>query len=638
LLSFSLHPGGRLLAVVLPAGLGFFDLLTREEVGFVSGNFGRSLRFDSTGALWTTGGAGLVRWPVRASGTSSLFGVGPPHWVADVLRDGHDGFSVSDDGRIATVPLYSSGARVVHLGPPRRTFRLGPQRDVRKAPVSPDGQWVVTATHGYERSGVRHKLWAVDTGRCLAGLPASEAFSFHGFSPDGRWLRASRERGGGVRRLEIALLRERGRGGPSSSAALPWQDEPNSEANRLAGTSSPDRRLLASGTDEGGLRLVEAETNNEVARFPAPPEGRIAPHGFSPDGSLLAAGGEKGALYVFDLVLIRTQLAELGLDWDDVQPLPRRSKAFDPTRAEPLRVELIEAESAASQESLAEAERRRAVARLSSSPHDAEAHFRLGRSLYVTGQYHQAHTHLSKALALAPDLEEALSLRAQVAWRQQFWDEAVTDAGRYLAKVPFDTPMRLLRARSNRARKRYQAAVADYTTLRGRLPGWAVICDERAECYEALGKRDLATTDRQQSKKLGGGGLTLNNEAWKLVTGPVGQRDPARALELVRKALEHEPENGTYLNTLGVVQYRNGMYKEAVDTLEKSLIAGGGGSDAHDLYFLAMCHSRLGDRAKAKECFDRAVRWRQAQKGLPVHEVEELKAFRAEAEQLLGSP
>ena len=94
-----------------------------------------------------------------------------------------------------------------------------------------------------------------------------------------------------------------------------------------------------------------------------------------------------------------------------------------------------------------------------------------------------------------------------------------------------------------------------------------------------------------------------------------------------------------YLNTLGVALYRNGQFADAVPVLEKSLAAGGGKTDAFDLFFLAMCRHRLGDTDRAREDHDRDVRWLEDHKAtLGAKWAEELAAFRAEADAVLAQP
>jgi hypothetical protein len=132
--------------------------------------------------------------------------------------------------------------------------------------------------------------------------------------------------------------------------------------------------------------------------------------------------------------------------------------------------------------------------------------------------------------------------------------------------------------------------------------------------------------------------LTLNGESWAVVRQPNASAAAyRRALLQVEEACRLEPQHGDYVNTLGVAQYRNGLYREAADTLQKRLAAGRG-SDAFDLFFLAMCRAKLGEPARAKECFDRAVKWTEAQKNLAPQWAEELKAFRTEAEAALRAP
>jgi WD40 repeat protein/tetratricopeptide (TPR) repeat protein len=130
-----------------------------------------------------------------------------------------------------------------------------------------------------------------------------------------------------------------------------------------------------------------------------------------------------------------------------------------------------------------------------------------------------------------------------------------------------------------------------------------------------------------------------NTLAWHLVTGPEALRDPARALPLAEKAVRLRSREWIYHNTLGVTLYRLGRYKEAVAALESSLQHQEKQLAAFDLYFLAMCHHRLGEEDKANEEYGRAVQAHDENaKVLGAGYRAELEAFRKEAESLLKKP
>jgi tetratricopeptide (TPR) repeat protein len=124
-----------------------------------------------------------------------------------------------------------------------------------------------------------------------------------------------------------------------------------------------------------------------------------------------------------------------------------------------------------------------------------------------------------------------------------------------------------------------------------------------------------------------------NHLAWLLANASEPRfRDAVRAVAFAKKAVELEPTNGAYWNTLGVAQYRAGDWHEAVSALTKS-IAGTSGGNAYDFFFLAMAHAKLGENERSRERFERAVVWME--KNRPKDE--ELKRFRAEAAELLSA-
>ena len=122
--------------------------------------------------------------------------------------------------------------------------------------------------------------------------------------------------------------------------------------------------------------------------------------------------------------------------------------------------------------------------------------------------------------------------------------------------------------------------------------------------------------------------------AWYLATCPVPQlRDPARAVELARKATEKQPVASNW-KTLGVALYRAGVWKAAIEALEKSEVLAPDKNLAFNGLFLAMAHWQLGRRDEARLWYERAVQWMD--KHVPNHR--ELRRFRAEAAAVLGLP
>jgi tetratricopeptide (TPR) repeat protein len=126
---------------------------------------------------------------------------------------------------------------------------------------------------------------------------------------------------------------------------------------------------------------------------------------------------------------------------------------------------------------------------------------------------------------------------------------------------------------------------------------------------------------------------SMSNLAWLLAVCPDPMfRDPKRAVELAKKAVQLEPENGGSWNTLGVAHFRNGDWKAAVEALNKSDELSKGSQLAFNAFILAMAHWQLGNHEQARTWYDRAVQW--TEKHQPKNE--ELLRFRAEAEKLLG--
>ena len=534
---------------------------------------------------------------------------------------------------------------------------------MRSVAVSLDGRWL--AVGGWNEAGVR--VWDLHRRRLERILrpndTARDMCFCVGFSPDGQWLISCTRTDRGQRyhfwRTGAWDLGRR-------------IDQERHGAAPYAPVFTRNGGLTALGIAPDQVLLADPATGRELARLTTLQSAMPTPLVFSPDGTKLVASTSQKTALVWDLRMIRAQLVQMDLDWD-APPYLTAPAASDgsgtvtPTRRIRVIGEVIKPQARRAGE-WAEMSRR-----LRANPDDCEAlihrgwlslterrlpeaiadfdQFRrrqtndpdvdrmLGQAYQDTGNLTGALACLSRVLDQSPGDQDTRFERGLLAFAAGLTQQAADDFARVLAVDPTRELARYNRARALNRLGRYREAVADLDALIGRNPKDFMLYELRGTAYEALGEQDPARLDQMKARSLlPPSPNLLNNQAWGLVTGSFAKRDPERAVLMARQAIALAPDQSIYLNTLGVALYREGRYAEAVDVLERSLGAGRGGSDAFDLFFLAMAHHDLGHPGRALTCFDRAVNWMEGNKKLEPQYVQELTSFRAEAEAVLAIP
>jgi hypothetical protein len=130
--------------------------------------------------------------------------------------------------------------------------------------------------------------------------------------------------------------------------------------------------------------------------------------------------------------------------------------------------------------------------------------------------------------------------------------------------------------------------------------------------------------------------VNFNSTSWGIVREPgAAPEQYRRALRWAEAACRLQPGNGSFLNTLGVAQYRVGQYRDALTTLTQAEPLNAKqykGSIPADLAFLAMAHYQLGQKDQATTALSRL---RERMKEPRSAADAESQAFLREAEALL---
>jgi serine/threonine protein kinase/WD40 repeat protein/tetratricopeptide (TPR) repeat protein len=578
---------GRILAAVSfdpvqdSQWLCFFDLASGEELASIAmpGTYAAwPAERDPSGGWLTSGTTGVLHWPVHKSSVK----------VQKSIVLTHD------------FPHLSPAS--IQIGPPQllasatnRNFGSSRDNQVLAFPALAWGNQVTVVD--------RRRI-----GRRVTLEPHYDA-RYTAVSPDGRWVATgSHTKEQGVRIWEAESGRHvhdlpfemitpvfspdgRWLATTTGDACCQlwevgsWKKGPLFRTSRMPVSSfSPDGRLIALPNESGAIQLNEVASGRVVAMLTAPNTSGCATYDFGADGTkvnfsadgtkLIAVAAGRDLVYAFDLPLIRRQLKAMGLDWD--WPEFPAEQAQERPRS-PLAVKLDPG--------------------FMRPPLITDD--RLGIAVYSL---------LLATNAINPDV---ILQRGQAHARLNQPKEAIADYSTFLALAPVDDSRRV-----------------------------EVLC-RRAANYDKLQDFDGALVDLLQLANVAPERIPFpsnvatlcNNTVWRRVKSPTTKAVSTEVLTLCQKAVALEPANVMFQNTLGVTLYRMERFQDAVHCLEANLQAPNKWL-GFDLYILAMCHHRLGDARKARDCFDRAVRWCDERKGLSQMHLDELNAFRAEAEAL----
>jgi eukaryotic-like serine/threonine-protein kinase len=300
------HPDGR-LQTARSTEVHFLDMAAGEAVALlpVKQRAVDLVHFDGSGSMWTLAAGALYCWPVRRpTANEHAYRIGPPERIADLPDETMPGWS--KDGQVVAIPQRDKGTLVVLRREGNRKVLLEPQSDVRFCSVSPDGRWVAAQTFWPDNSGVTIRIWDVSSGKKVKDFLFDQAVFVGGFSPDGRWLITTMNWMNYPAHLRTKIFHRR------------WEVGTWLEGERIPteGTIFWDQDILMDGSQsDGSIILLQISTGRELARLASPENGRSSPGGLLRSGYLLATAQESGIMYVWDLPLIRAQLAEMGLDW-----------------------------------------------------------------------------------------------------------------------------------------------------------------------------------------------------------------------------------------------------------------------------------------------------------------------------------
>lgn len=277
-----------------------------------------------------------------------------------------------------------------------------------------------------------------------------------------------------------------------------------------------------------------------------------------------------------------------------------------PQKMELVRFVMVKYQNEPEQEVLGRQARKVIEALSNEEPEYAPAQLVAADYFLQNNEMEKALASLERATEINPEQQEAWAQRIQVLFSLGRYKEIIELSDRANEMAPDNAFIQFFTGASYMFKGRHQEAetwLENATTAPSRRNFRSAIYGTLGDVKQQLDKWDETVEAYERAIRLDSENTTaLNNYAYYL---SVREENLEKALEMAVKAVESDPRNPSFLDTLGWVHFKMGNHKEAREYIQKSIDSGDASAEVFE--HMGDVLDAAGEEDAAKQWWEKAL-------------------------------